>query len=105
MWRDMPAPPAPVPSPGFNVQVQSISIPLHRQVRSKVDVWYPAKWAPGSPGERRGGPPPFGSAIQRGQIVDIGSEAVRAHPEHFEFIARDVTLEDIERLTREKVQP
>jgi hypothetical protein len=101
MWRDMPAPPEQVASPGFNVQVQSIQIPPHRQVRSKVDVWYPGKWAPGSAGEKSGVPPPFGTAIRVGQVFDIGHPLVREHPERFEFPVRDVTIEDVERMCEE----
>jgi hypothetical protein len=98
VWRDMPPPPEQVASPGFNVQVQSIQIPPHRQVRSKVFTWTPAQWAPGSPGAKRGAPPPFGSAVKVGQIFDIGHPLVRAHPERFEFPLRDVTAEDVERM-------
>jgi hypothetical protein len=105
MWNEMPAPLPPVPSAGFNVIVQPNPASLilrHRQVRSKVNRWFPAKWAPGSVGEQRGGvPPPFGTALNKGQILDIGDSRVRANPEHFEFIGHDVTLEDIGRLTAE----
>jgi hypothetical protein len=105
MWNEMPAPPPPVPSAGFNVIVPpnpASLIPRHRQVRSKVNRWFPAKWAPGSVGEQRGGVPlPFGTALNKGQILDIGDSRVRANPEHFEFIGHDVTLEDIGRLTAE----
>src|SRR5205809_502415 len=51
-WRDLPPPPEQVASPGFSVQVQSIAIPAHRQVKSKIFAWTPAQWAPGSPGSR-----------------------------------------------------
>jgi hypothetical protein len=101
MWQDMPAPPEQVASPGFNVQVQSIQIPPHRQVRSKVSTWTPAQWAPGSPGAERGAPPPFGSAVRVGQVFDVGHPLVRAHPERFEFPLRDVTIEDVERMSKE----
>jgi hypothetical protein len=101
IWKNMPAPPDQVASPGFNVQVQSIQIPPHRQVRSKVHVWYPAKWAPGSAGEKRGVPPPFGTAVRVGQIFDVGDPLVREHPERFEFPLRDVTIEDVERMNAE----
>ena len=102
MCNEMPPPPQHEPSPGFDVTVQSILIPPHRRVRSRVDMWTPGRWAPGSPGEKRGGPPPVGSALRVGQILDIGDPRVRANPGHFEFVARDVTLEDVERLTSEE---
>jgi hypothetical protein len=44
----------------------------------------------------------FGSAIRRGQILDVLDPRVAAHPERFEWIARPDKLEDIERLTREE---
>jgi hypothetical protein len=101
-WTNAPAPPEQVPSPGFNVQVQDHGIPPHRQVKSKAHVWYPAKWAPGSPGEKRAaGPPPFGTAVKVGQIFDIGNPLVREHPERFEWPQRDVTIEDVERMSEE----
>jgi hypothetical protein len=101
MWAEMEPPPAPVPSPGFNVQVQSVPIPPHRRVRSKVFRWFPTSWAPGSPGEKRGVPPPFGSALKVGQILDIGDPLVAANPQDFEFIAREVSVEDIQRARKE----
>jgi len=101
IWTDMPAPPEQVASPGFNVQVQDIGIPPHRQVKSKVFAWTPAQWAPGSPGAKRGVPSPFGSAIRVGQILDVLDPRVRAHPERFEFPVRDVTIDDIERMSEE----
>jgi hypothetical protein len=97
-WEELPAPPEHDASAGFNIRVQpSTEIPLHRQVRSKVEYFFPMQWAPGSAGERRGIPPPFGSALHKGQIKDVCDPVVRAHPDWFEFPARDVRLEDIER--------
>jgi hypothetical protein len=101
IWTDMPPPPEQVPSPGFNVPVQSIQIPPHRQVQSKVFTWTPAQWAPGSAGAKRGAPPPFGSAVKVGQVFDIGHPLVREHPERFEFPLRNVTIEDVERMSEE----
>ena len=43
-------------------------------------------------------PPPFGSALRRGQILDVGDPRVAANPSAFEWITRDVTAEDLERL-------
>jgi hypothetical protein len=36
-----------------------------------------------------------------GQILDVLDPRVRAHPERFEFPVRDVTIEDIERMSEE----
>jgi hypothetical protein len=50
----LPPPPQHAPP----VQVTSISIPVHRQVRCLVDAWVPVTWAPDSPGSRSGTPDP-----------------------------------------------
>jgi hypothetical protein len=97
LWNEMPAPPehrGPVAVPP--------SIPPHRQVRSKLDVFQPAQWAPGSDGSMRGVPPPFGSALRRGQILDVGDSRVAENPGGFEWIVRDVTPEDLDRLREAK---
>ena len=78
------------------------SIPPHRQVRSKVDLFQPAAWAPGSDGSKRGVPPPFGSVLRRGQILDVGDPRVAANPSGFEWVTRDVSPEDIDRLKEER---
>jgi hypothetical protein len=41
------------------------------------------------------------TAVKVGQIFDIGHPFVRAHPERFEFPLRDVTIEDVERMSEE----
>jgi hypothetical protein len=106
LWKEMPAPPAPVPSPGFNVSVGSIDIPVYRRVVAREDLWFQGAWAPGSIGEQRqrrgeGPPPPFGSTLRKGAVRDISDPVVRRHLEWFEWPARPVTLEDIERMREE----
>jgi hypothetical protein len=106
MWTEMESPPAPVPSPGFNVSVRSIEIPVHRRVVARESLWFQGSWAPGSIGEQRqrsggGPPPPFGSSLVKGAIRDICDPIVRRHLEWFEWPARPVELADIERLGKE----
>jgi hypothetical protein len=109
-WNDLvPAPPAPVPSPGFNVSVGGIEIPVHRRVVARESLWFQGSWAPGSIGEQRqrsggGPPPPFGSSLIKGAVRDIADPIVRQHLEWFVFPERPVTLEDIERMTSEEVE-
>ena len=103
-WEELPAPPELDHSAGFNIRVQpSTGIPIHRQVRSKVDYFFPGQWAPGSAGERRGIPPPFGSALHKGQIKDVCDPLVAQHLDWFEWPRRDVTLQDVERMAGEAV--
>jgi hypothetical protein len=109
MWDEMPPPPAPVPSPGFDVSVESIAIPVHRQVVARESLWFQGAWAPGSVGEQRqkrgdGPPPPFGSTLRKGAVRDISDPVVRRHLEWFEWPARPVTLDDIERMVSEEVK-
>jgi hypothetical protein len=106
-WNDMPAPPAPVPSPGFNVSVRGIAIPVHRQVAARETLWFQGSWAPGSVGEQRqergdGPPPPFGETLRKGAVRDISDPVVRRHLEWFVWPERAVTTEDIERMTSEE---
>ena len=108
-WNDMPAPPPHTPSAGFDVSVGSIAIPVHRRVVAREDLWFQGAWAPGSIGEQRqksggGPPPPFGSTLRKGAVRDISDPVVRRHLEWFEWPARQVTLEDIERMTSEEVE-
>jgi hypothetical protein len=74
------------------------SVPSHRLVVSKVDVYLPGSWAPGSAGAKAGKLSPFGGAIRRGQAFDILSPVVAQHPDWFELPRRDLTAEDIERV-------
>jgi hypothetical protein len=93
----MPPPPQHTPP----VQVQSTSIPVHRQVQCVVDASVPVRWAPGSAGAESGTPPPFvRSQLRIGQILDVLSEHVRRNPGWFRWIERDVSPEDIERMER-----
>lgn len=73
-------------------------VPSHRLVVSKVDVYLPGSWAPGSAGAKSGKLSPFGGAIRRGQAFDILSPAVAQHPDWFELPRRDLTAEDIDRV-------
>jgi hypothetical protein len=99
-WNELPPPPAPEQSKtGFRVTVTpSTTIPVHRQVKSRVDHFFPSQWAPSSAGEKSGVPPPFGTALSKGQVKDILDPIVVANPSWFEFPARDILSEDIERL-------
>jgi hypothetical protein len=106
MWTEMEPPPAPVPSPGFNVSVGGIEIPVHRQVVARESLWFQGSWAPGSIGEQRqksggGPPPPFGSSLVKGAVRDIADPIVSAHREWFVWPERAVTPEDIERMREE----
>jgi hypothetical protein len=98
-FAEMPPPPEHAPP----VQVQSSAIPPHRQVVSTVDVMLPASWSPGSPGTETHRPPPFvKSSLRSGQICDVLSDVVREHPSWFRWAARDVTPEDVERISRQE---
>jgi hypothetical protein len=93
----LPPPPEHAPP----AQVQTTSIPVHRQVRCIVDAAVPLRWAPDSPGSKSGAPPPFlRSTLRAGQVLDVLSDVVRKNPSWFRWPARDVTPEDIERLER-----
>jgi hypothetical protein len=97
VFDELPEPPTHAPA----ITVQSIQIPAHRQVRSLVDVAAAMKWAPDSPGAKSGAPPPFArTQLRQGQLVDALHPIVRQHPEWFSWPARQVLLEDIERLER-----
>jgi hypothetical protein len=101
VWSELPPPPDHRDHPGINIA--TTPIPAWRQVRALSDVYVPARWAPGSPGERAGmGPPPFGSmASRRGQVYDALTHAhVRERPDLYEWVARQVTAEDLARLDR-----
>jgi hypothetical protein len=79
------------------------AIPPHRQVVATVDLYRPGSWAPGSPGEKAGGPPPpFGAMVcRRGSVYDaLTTPYVAEHPEHFNWPQRQVTREDLDRLAR-----
>ena len=97
MWEQMPEPPSHAPP----VTVQSITIPVHRQVVCHVDVSRQMQWAPDSPGARSDGTPPFAiTELRRGQILDVLDERVSVHPEWFRWIERDVSHDDVERFHR-----
>jgi len=101
-WNELPAPPEH--ESGFNIAVRpSIDIPVHRQVKSKVNHFWPGRWSPGSPGERSRLPSPWGSALSKGQVKDVLDPIVVEHADWFEWPARDVLPEDVERLRREEV--
>jgi hypothetical protein len=102
IWAEMPAPPDHRDSK-FQVGTNPLAnVPPERLVRAKAFFWFDGGWAPGSPGEKSGKPSGFGWAINVGDLVEISNPVVRAHPEVFEFPRRDVTLADIERLTRDE---
>lgn len=93
----LPPPPEHAPP----VQVQTTSIPIHRQVRCMVDASVPVQWAPKSPGAESGTPPPFiRSQLRSGQILDVLSDIVRKNPSWFRWPERDVSIEDIKRMER-----
>lgn len=94
-WDDVAEPPHE--HPGVIIPP---SIPPHRQVEAQVNVWYDAGHAPGSPGAKNGRPSGFGTAIRIGQVFDALSPVVRQHPDWFRWVARDVRLDDLERLER-----
>jgi hypothetical protein len=98
MWNEMPDPPD---HRDQQVRVQEQTIPAHRQVRSRVDMYWDGGHAPGSPGAKSGRPSGFGTALRMGQLLDVGSEIVRRNPSWFVWPERDVTVEDVERLTDE----
>ena len=98
-WHVLPPPPEHEPP----VQVGGTSIPIHRQVRSAVDVMLPVKWAPGSPGSETDRPPPFlRSQLRQGQILDVLSEPVRRNPSWFVWPQREVSAADVERMEQQE---
>lgn len=98
-WHVLPPPPEHAPP----VQVGGTSIPIHRQVRSAVDVMLPVKWSPGSPGSETHRPPPFlRSQLRQEQILDVLSEPVRRNPSWFVWPQREVSAADVERLERQE---
>jgi hypothetical protein len=85
------------------VHVGGTSIPVHRQVVSTVDVMFPVRWSPGSPGEQTNRPPPMlRSTLRSGQVLDVLSDTVREHPSWFRWAAREVSPEDVERISRQE---
>jgi hypothetical protein len=106
-WHDLPAPPPHTPSVGFDVSVGSIEIPVHRRVVARESLWFQGTWAPGSIGEQRqrrgdGPPPPTGSTLPKGAVRDIADPVVRSHLQWFEWPARPVSIEDVERMTNDE---
>jgi hypothetical protein len=87
----------PEPEPHVNIPP---SIPPHRQVKSVVDVWWDGGHAPGSPGAASGRPSGFGTALRRGQVVDVFDPVVRQNPSWFRWVEREVSPDDIGRLER-----
>jgi hypothetical protein len=105
IWNEMPPP--PLHDPGVADRKIMVAppnpIPVHRQVKSLVETWTDMGYAPGSPGEKSGRPSGFGSAVRAGQVFDVLDPLVARHPDWFQFPARGVTLEDVERLAAEEV--
>jgi hypothetical protein len=101
MWHELPAPPDHrATESAIRIGTSPLAnVPPHLLVRATSSFWFDGGWAPGSPGEKSGKRSGFGWAINVGQLVEISNPAVRAHPEHFEWPRRDVTLADVERLS------
>jgi hypothetical protein len=103
-WNELPAPPKHGDS---TIQIGTSSlahVSPERLVRARASFWFDGGFAPGSPGAKTGKPSGFGWGISIGQLCEISNPVVRAHPEHFEFPRRDVTLADVERLTSDALQ-
>jgi hypothetical protein len=97
IWDEIVDAPAEAP----HVHVRSSTIPVHRQVRSMVNLARPVTWAPDTPGASSGRPAPFfHSTLTQGQILDVLHPLVRQHPEWFEWPRRDVSLADVERIEK-----
>jgi hypothetical protein len=95
-WDTVPVP----PDHRSPVQVQEQTIPVHRQVRSRVDMYWDGGYAPDSPGAKTGRPSGFGTALRMGQVLDVGDEIVRRNPSWFIWPEREVSAADVERLSR-----
>jgi hypothetical protein len=65
---------------------------------ARASFYWDGGHAPGSPGAKSGRPSGFGRAIRIGQWVPRSDPIVRLHPEHFETIPRQLTLEDLPEL-------
>jgi hypothetical protein len=105
IWTEAPGPPDhPAGDPSITIHTNSLAhVSPHRLVRATRSFWFDRGWAPGSPGEKSGKISGFWWGINVGQLVEVSSPVVAAHPESFEFPARTCTREDVERLAREGV--
>jgi hypothetical protein len=104
LWHSLPEPPDHRDS---QIQIGTsplANVPPERLVRSRASFYTDAGHAPGSPGEQSGRPSGYGTAIAVGQLVSIDHPVVRSNPSAFVFPEREVTLADVERLTREEVK-